>query len=406
MLRRSLSKRTLFFCISAIAIGNAILLLAQITYFQRKGPGIVERALHLDYNVVGLGINWIQFGGVRRGLAGSIIYLTGIKLQYAPFILYGASYIAFILLSFFMLKRMASIRVSTLVPFLLIFAALLLFWSRDIGRTDMLVAAILIAAALALVEGRSLLASLFIAVGALVHEASAIYGLPLLAAILIDNRRYTRFRLDRLAYSAAIIAAGVVIYGLIPIAHHSDNRTIVATITSEAPSIQIDQFTSMAFYYDLGGLRAWKTSICRIAGPNHFFQLLIALMMISITIFSLNGRRWIKWIQPAIASVPPIIFLWAAADDMSRWVTLSILNVWIVSAARNYQPVEDGGRRLLRARVICAAVIVPLLYPKTGYDWYPSALIQTAIEVASGRHFYRTQEECDPGWLSVLSQKQ
>ena len=395
----------MFLCITAVAIGNAILLLATIIHYDHNGAESVQPALRIAYNVVGLGINWIQFGGVRRGLVGSIIYLGGFELRYAPLILYGASYLAFIMMSFFMLRRM-TINANSYLPFLLIFAALLLFWSRDIGRTDMLVAAILIAAALALVDGRIVLASLFIAVGVLVHEAAAIYGLPLLAAILTGKRRYTRFRLDTLVSSAAIIAAGVAIYGLIPIAPHSDNRTIVATITSEDPSIHLDQYTvSLAFYDNLGGMRALETSICTIYGLNHFVQLFIALMMISVAIISLNGMRRVEWIHPVIASFLPIIFLWAIAEDMSRWVTLAIFNVWIVSAVWNSAPVEDGGRRWVWARVVCAAAIASLLYPRVGYDWYPSPLIEKAIEVAIGHPDYKTQEQCDPGWLSLLSQK-
>jgi hypothetical protein len=393
---RCLSQRALLLCITAIIIGNEISLLA---------IGSVQRSNRAEYNVVGLGLNWIQFGGIRRGLIGSITYILCIKLQYAPFIVYGASCLAFGLMSFFMLRRMTVYAINY-IPYLIIFLALLLFWSRDIGRTDMLLGAVFITAALALVDGRIILASLFIAGGALVHEVGAIYGIPLLAAILIDRRRYTYFRLKNLAPAAFIIAASVVIYALILISPRSDNPTIVATILSEDPSIHLDYLTSLAFYDNLGGVRALKTSICTVAGANRFYQLAAALLMIFIAVNSINATRRINWIEPVTASVPPLIFVWASAQDMSRWTTLAILNVWIVSAVRRYAPAEeDGGGRRVWERVIYAAVIVLLLHPKLGYDFYSSPLIQKAIVIAVGPPIYKTQEQCDPNWLSLLSQK-
>ena len=151
-------------------------------------------------NLVGLGLNYIQFGAVRRGLAGSILYLSGVNLVAGARLVYWVSYILFLSLAYLILKRMTAVA-RFFVPFVIILAALLLFWSTDIGRTDMLIAAILAGAALAAIDGRIITASVCVGAGYTVHEAVAIFGLPLLFAILLDEDRYktSDYRLPRSA---------------------------------------------------------------------------------------------------------------------------------------------------------------------------------------------------------------
>jgi hypothetical protein len=144
--RKRLSQTELILALSAIAI----LLAIKLPYDQWW------RGIRHDYPIVGLAINYVQFGAVPRGLLGSIIYLSHVKLIYAPIIVQGASTAALIILSFFMLRRMKVRRVDYF-SFLIVFTVLLLYWSTDIGRTDIVVAVILVAAALALADGRILL---------------------------------------------------------------------------------------------------------------------------------------------------------------------------------------------------------------------------------------------------------
>jgi hypothetical protein len=62
-------------------------------------------------------------------------------------LVYWFSYILFLSLGYLVLNRAPAVA-SLFAPFVIILAALLLFWSTDIGRTDMFVAAILVGAAL------------------------------------------------------------------------------------------------------------------------------------------------------------------------------------------------------------------------------------------------------------------
>ena len=85
---------------------------------------------------------------------------------------------------------------------------------------------------------------------------------------------------------------------------------------------------------------------------------------------------------------------------MSRWVALGILNIWIFCAIRNCAPFEHESRRWVWARVLCAAAMAPILYPKTVYVsgnyLYPSPVLEKVLETAIGPPIYKTQEDCDP----------
>lgn len=381
----------------------AILLAVKLMYDQ-WWRGIIP-----DYGIVGLAINYVQFGAVPRGLLGSIIYLSNIKLIYAGSIMYAVSAVTLIILSFFMLRRMTVDGVEYF-PFLIVLAVLLLYWTTVIGRADIVVAVILVAAALALVTRRILLASSFLAIGVLTHEVAAIYGSPLLAAILLDFQRYKIFSMKSLAASCAILLAGAIIYASIMALPHSSNKVIVTTITSENQWVRWDRIiNSVAFYMDLGGARGIRTSLCQINGTHRLIQPFVALIMVALALFALSEGRWIRWTLPAIASVPSVLFLWMTAIDTSRWMALGVLNIWIVCAVQNWAHVQ-GDRRWPWAKVICATAVALALYPSGSlvheplHITYASPLIESVIEEAIGHPVYKTVDECDPTWRSVLSQ--
>jgi hypothetical protein len=358
-------------------------------------------------NLVGLGLNYIQFGAVRRGLAGSIVYLSGVNLVAGARLVYWISYILFLSLAYLILKRMTAVA-RFFVPFVIILAALLLFWSTDIGRTDMLVAAILAGAALAAIDGRIITASVCVGAGFTVHEAVAIYGLPLVFAILLDQDRYKNVRLSSAAIGGAIIVVSFVAGSLIiPLLPHSDPKTIVQTIKSELPSSYLNESTDQSFFFLLTGARGVQMVQCAIQHSVHYFlHPFVAIFMIALTTFSLSGLRHLRWTAPAVASVPPMLLLWLIASDMSRWTAFSILNVWIVCAARGRVPADNGSGWPL-ARTASAVAVVILLYPSTvsvfpAYG-FPSPLIEKAVESILGPAEFRHFDDCDPTWRSVLT---
>jgi hypothetical protein len=146
---------------------------------------------------------------------------------------------------------------------------------------------------------------------------------------------------------------------------------------------------------------------CAIQHSVHYFlHPFVAIFMIALTTFSLSGLRHLRWTAPAVASVPPMLLLWLIASDMSRWTAFSILNVWIVCAARGRVPADNGSGWPL-ARTASAVAVVILLYPSTvsvfpAYG-FPSPLIEKAVESILGPAEFRHFDDCDPTWRSVLT---
>ena len=145
----------------------------------------LHKGLVIDYDVVTLEVNYFQFGFIRRGLPGSIIHLIRVDLVSGAYLIYSVSLLLALILSYFILRRISASTIACL-PFVIILGALLLAWSTY-GHIDMLVAAILMLAALAAGEGALIAAGICLAVGLAVHEEAMIYGLPLIAAILLTK---------------------------------------------------------------------------------------------------------------------------------------------------------------------------------------------------------------------------
>jgi hypothetical protein len=369
----------------------------------------VHKGLVIDYDVVTLGVNYFQFGFVRRGLLGSFIHLMGIGLVSGAYVIYCISLLLALLLSYFILRRMQASTVDFL-PFVIILAALLLAWTTY-GHTDMLIAAILMAAALAVSNAALITAGVCLAVGLAVHEEAMIYGLPLVAALLFDQGRYAALRSRPAAIGAAIVVASLAIYAIAPLLSHNDPKSIANTILSELP----DQYhgniiTDMALYNLVGGARALSANRCVVQYNVHYFiQPLVAILMIGLAIFALSDRRRLSWTPPAVAGIAPMLFLWITATDMGRWAILSIFNVWTVCAVRNFAPAKEEPRWPW-ARTGSAAAVLVLLYPGIAGPLHlvqipvfvPSPLAEKALELVLGPPNVGDFDHCDPAWRSVL----
>jgi hypothetical protein len=382
----------------------SLLVCAGIVKFVHKMSG----RIFLDYDLVAIGINYIQFGAVRRGLVGSLVFLSGANLVLGLYLTYWIYFILFVSLAYLILKGAAAVA-GFFIPFVVVLAALMLFWSTSVSRTDLLIATILAAAGLAAVQGKIVTASVCVAVGVTtIHEAVGIYGLPLLFAIMLDEDRYKTMN----SYSAAIggtmiITSFVSEAFVIPLIPHSDTKTIVDTIKSEIPPIYLSESTDRAFFLLLTGFRGVRMAQCTMQhGVHYFIHPLVAAFVIWLAMFSLSGPRRRRWLAPALASVPPMLLLWPIASDMSRWTAFGILNVWIVCAVRSRGPIGNGVEWAW-ARAASAVAVVVLLFPGTvsvfaAYN-VPSPLIEKIFETFLGPAEIRDFDRCDPTWRSFLT---
>jgi hypothetical protein len=396
--------------------GPALICLFFLAVFAAKFiyDGTRSQGHHLTYNLLTLAINYFQFGALRRALVGSIIYLSVIDLVTAAYLLYGVSVILILIGAYVSLRRITQAG-GTILQFVLILGALLLFWSEDVGRTDILVAAILLMAALALVDGSIVLASLYLAIGLQIHEVAAIYGLPLFAALLLEGNRYKNIDLRAAAIATLIIVGGILFYVVVWFLPHANNHFIAETIKPRLPTNYPSDATKFKadLLQILGGGRGVVDTMCQISHSVHYYiKPFVALLMVALAAISMSGAR-LKWAFAVIATVPPLLFLWMTAADMSRWVALAIFNVWIICAVIDFEPVrgaepEGGAKRWAWVRAVGAAAIVPLLFPLTiipvqAFISYPSPLIEGGIEKVIGRPTIKPLDECDPTWRALFS---
>jgi hypothetical protein len=383
-----------------------VIFVAKFIYDGRRSQG-----RHLEYHLIWLANNYFQFGAMRRALVGSVIYVSGVGLVTAAYLLYGISLFLVLLFAYVFLRRITQAG-GALLPFALILGALLLFWSEEVGQTDILVAAILLAAALALIDGWVVLASLCLAIGFQIHEVTAIYGLPLAAALLLQGSRYKQYRSAAGAIASLILIGGILFYAAVSFLPRASDHFIAETIRLRLPvNYPFDSMTSrFAMFAMLGGIRGAVDSVCLVSHSiHHYINPLIALLMVALAGAAMSGGARLRWAPTMIATVPPIVFLWLTAIDMGRWAALAILNVWILCASSYFEPARGvrGVKRRAWVRAAGAAAIVPLLFPLTipvhFFANYPSPLIEGGIEKLIGHPTIKTFDECDPTWRASLS---
>ena len=155
--------------------------------------------------------NYFDDGFVRRGLGGTLAVLLSDDWNRSIWLFIALSFLLFIVPLALIVRRLSTqIGMGRTIYMGVILAASpqsFWGWSRDPGRTDLLVGACLAFSMLAWLRGQRAVALAVILVGLLIHETSVVYGLPLLAAMaIIDLRSGSLDRREafRLAFAAAI----------------------------------------------------------------------------------------------------------------------------------------------------------------------------------------------------------
>ncbi|MEO9190556.1 MAG: hypothetical protein ABI224_11250 [Acetobacteraceae bacterium] len=367
----------------------------------------------LLYHAATLGFNYFDFGFVRRGLAGSVVYLLGPDrlLGTAVFYVLCAASVAAGAATVFLHLRL---RAGAQWIYVLLFVALMLRWAEDPGRTDLAVAALLIGAALAVQAGRLVLACVCVGVSLSVHETGLVFGMSLLAALLFDNARWRQVPRRTAAKGLAVLASFVTLYLLLGLLPHADVPTMVSVVRSHFPT---HEYVDWAIYFAVSGSRGVRTSICQNLGdPTYLLHLASGLFVVAIFIALLRHRGRPSLPALLLAAVPPFLFLSALANDLSRWMVLAALNVWLVAAVGegdrgSADPDADDPRpgRWNVVRIVAALLMTPLVHPKTwpidDPIFSPAPVIDHAVQALGGPstpRFRAALARCDAGWRSVL----
>lgn len=360
------------------------------------------------YQAATLAFNYFDLGAVRRGLGGSVAALLSDDAYAAAirfhFLFAGATAAA----AAWLVWRLRA-DPTTRTVFALLFFVLMYRWGDPLGgggaRPDLAVAFLFGLATLAFSRGRAALAALMVGIGLFVHETSFIFGVPLLAALVLQSGGWSRVPAAQRRAGVAILLAALVLYAGLGLLPHADLRTAVDTVRGR---FSRNDYVDWAIYFAVSGWRGVSTSMCQNRfDPTYSWHVLgglgvIAAFAVATGAHSPRHRR-----VAMLAALPGYVFLAVVANDFSRWTLLAALNVWLVGVVRpdRTPPARRGAAFMLA----CALLTVPLVLYKASRAplrvYSPSPLFEAAlrrVHDVSTPNVQEALDRCDPRWREVL----
>jgi hypothetical protein len=361
----------------------------------------VRWGIRNPYHLANAALNYFEFGAVRRGFAGSLIWLSGRGLGRGLAIACSAAVVTTaVICTWLLLRRQRPI--AALVAFVLVLAAVVHFLVYDLGRLDSLVALSIVVAAVMTLARHPVLAGMSLIMGLFVEELAFIFGAPLFLALAVWHlsRRQTVMGLG-------VLALGALAYVLFPLLPHVVTTDVIASLESRF-SNGSDRF-DLALYHALSGSRGLRTAMCmNFNDPLWPVHGLVGAIMICMAAFALAAGCARSFKIALLAGVIPFAFMWVVGNDMIRWTAFSLLNVWLV-ALRGRQ-VTQHRPGLLLATSLCALTIFVLhsasvVRVENPY-FTPSPLVDEVVRRLGGPVSPTVEQglaRCDPAWREFLT---
>ena len=361
------------------------------------------------YSAATLSFNYIEFGAVRRGLAGTLVYLLHPDRMVGTAVFWVLSAASLCALASWIFTRIQA-RPLTLSIFALLLICLVRRWGLDTGRADLAVATLLSGVAILMMLGHVTLAATLVAAGVFIHETSVIYGLPLLVALLLDQRRYAQLSRRQWLQIALAMALPMILYAGLGLMPRADHATMVRTVRE---ALSDHKYVNWAVYFALSGWRGVETSVCQNRiDPNYALHVSSATFLVLLFVFALAGRNNRMALRALLACVPPLLFLSIVANDFTRWTEFAAYNTWLLCACshKGTSDTGDPGRAVMALRLLAAVLLLLLfattkIYPVREIFYAPSPLIEHWAERLGGPitpNLDIVLERCDPGWLNFL----
>jgi hypothetical protein len=369
----------------------------------RGNAGEIER--YVLYQAATLGFNYFEFGAVRRGLAGSIAFLLSDNLAQATIAFHFVSALG-VALSVVWLFRRLVVSSSARASFALTMLVVMLRWGDDAGRTDMAVACLLGCTAIAFRRGQPALGAACVGLGLFIHESSLIFGLPLLAALVMQGGGWSQLTRRQQLAGGVALALALAAYAGMGALPRADVSTMVGAVRGK---LIAHEHVEWAMYYALSGLRGVETSLCQnLTDPSYWVHPTSGLVVMAVAGAALLGRQRTQWAWALLAALPGFVFLCVVANDASRWAMFGCFNIWLVAASAPSAAVnhKDPGRLGL---VLAVALIPLVLYrpAKIEYRIYaPSPLLERVVRELGGARtpsVAEALERCDPSWAEVMN---
>lgn len=388
----------------------ACLLLALILAASRFSWGAVLRgdvpgALdYLLYQAATLGFNYFEFGAVRRGLGGSLVYLLGADALAATAAFHFLCAAAVATAATWLFVRL-EVRGAARAASAVVMVAIMLRWGDDAGRTDMAVAALLGFATIAMGLRRPVVAVALVCTGLFIHETSFIFGAPLLAALALRSGGWPAFTPRQKGSAAMTLAASFALYAGMALLGQADVPTMVDKV--RAKFIAHDH-VDWAIYFALSGLRGVRTSVCQnLADPSYWVHPASGGVVMLAAYLALAWRARAEAPAALLAVLPGFVFLCVVANDISRWAMFGCFNLWLLAASA--PPRTGAGSLPGWAKLAIAVALLPLVNARPGTIQFriyaPSPVLEWAARKAGGPRTPDIEEalqRCDPDWRSVL----
>ena len=358
----------------------------------------------LLYHAATLAFNYVDFGIVRRGLAGTVLRFIDPNLLRATAVFHVLSAIAVSAVACWLFVRLHRTAWQK-AAFALVLVALMARWADDAGRSDMAVAALLGLAAILAVRSRPALSACCVGIALAVHESGYVFGIPLLLTLLVDQGRWRRISARALWSTLAVVGATLLLYAVLPLFPHADAHTMAESVRARLPRSEI---VDWAIYYAISGSRGVETSVCQNRiDPTYARHIFSGAFVIGLVTVVLRAGRFPHWLVAAFASLVPYAFLCIVANDTARWTCLGAFNAWLVCAATPAGGMPGRWRDALR--VAGGALVVALVHPAglrgAMLVYVPAPIVdRVAHRLGAPRTapFATMLARCDADWRSVL----
>ncbi len=367
------------------------------------------RQVFLQYKSATLAVDFVDFGAVHRGLGGSLARLFTADAVDAAIAFHLASGLAVACVLGLLFARF-QVPVVRRLAFAVVALALMMRWGEDGGRTDLAVVALLGAATLAWLSGRIVVAALTVGLGLFIHEASAILGVPLLAALAWRDVSRGDLKRQRVHTLLVILAAVLAVYFAFPWLPHSTNPEIAARVHERVGS---NEAVDVALYFALAGLRGIQAAMCANAkDPAASMHVAMGLVVIAVTTLALapwrGANRWLT----LLAGLPGYVLLASVANDYARWTLFACMALWLFAISAPRAAAASSDRRVALADVACLAAgcilalaLVPATRPGISRVVSPVPRLDQWLYRSPDPKplgFAEVVARCDPRWRDVL----
>jgi len=360
------------------------------------------------YNIAVVTPNYFDNGFIRRGLGGSITYLIDGSASHpasslAIYQLIGAIFFAFPMA---LLLRQLMVRGDRLWGWfalvMLVSPQLFWGWSREPGRSDMIVCGFIAWSVLAALRGRFVIAALVLFVGSQVHETAVIYGTPMLVALWFVAWRQGKAKVSDGVVAVLLLAALLAAAALAQLRWGDDVAQVTATMRGARLVADHARLFDVAAYLTWGGFVAISTSWCMEFSDAPVPWVIAAGFVVLLVYFRvLFSRTWLAKGVLAFAALVPMVFMSAIAFDHGRWLIFAVANAWLAAVALRLVGTETVLPTAREWR-ISGALLVFLVLMGPGSSHYPSFLAEKLAPRLFPNNHPKWLADCAPDWAARL----